>query len=250
MTCERPFTLIIPYYENPQMFSRQWGHLIAFRAAVRQKLHVIFCDDGSPDRPLESELEALSKDQFASLQIFRVDVDVRWNWIACRNIGVHHAKTSWVLMTDIDHLLPEATARRIIEGKLRDDTVYRFARVDAPDMTPTIGKHGEHKPHPNTWLMTKPMFDKVGGYDERFSGFYGTDGEFRDRVRGAAGKDKIVVLPEPMIRVPREVVADAATTRYDRKTQMDHDGVTRIRAKIARERGRPHRLTFPYHRVV
>jgi len=98
--------------------------------------------------------------------------------------------------------------------------------------------------------MTKPMFDKIGGYDERFSGFYGSDGEFRDRVRGAVGKERIIILDEPMIRVPREVVSDAATTRYERKTQADHVGIGKARARIASEGGRPRRLTFPYHRVV
>jgi len=248
MTCERPFTLIFPYYENPAMYLEQFNHLAKFPPALRAKIHLVVCDDGSPDNPAGPDPFAAAG--FGSFQLFRVDVDVRWNWLTCRNIGVHHAKTSWILMTDIDHLIPEATARRIIEGKLRDENVYRFSRVDAPDMKPTIGKHGEHKPHPNTWLMTKPMFDKIGGYDERFSGFYGSDGEFRDRVRGAVGKERIIILDEPMIRVPREVVSDAATTRYERKTQADHVGIGKARARIASEGGRPRRLTFPYHRVV
>jgi hypothetical protein len=106
-----------------------------------------------------------------------------------------------------------------------------------------------YKPHPNSWMMTRKMFDRIGGYDERFSGFYGTDGEFRDRVKANAAR--VIILEEfPLIRVPRELVPDASTTRYGRKEKQDHDGVTRIRAQIAREGGKPKRLSFPYHQVA
>lgn len=261
---KRQVTIIFPYYENPGQLLKQYEALAALPADLRAAIHLIVCDDGSPKDAAAPPVERLvseeesaaasilkdeSTEQFharrrlglASFQLFRVDVDIRWNWITCRNIGVHHAKTAWVLMTDIDHMIPAETARRITGGKLREDNVYRFERVDAPDLTP-------YKPHPNTWMMTRAMFDKIGGYDERFSGFYGTDGEFRDRVRANAAA--VVMLPEVLIRVPREVQADASTTQYERKQPEDREGVTAARRRIATEGGRPHRLTFPYHQVV
>lgn len=256
----RAVTLILPYYENPIMLARQLEHLAALPADVRSALHLVVVDDGSPTNPAKiHELERtiseepprdgfavatggpLSTAGLASFQLFRVEVDVRWNWITCRNIGVHEAKTDWVLMTDIDHLIPEATLRRIQEVKLDERSAYRFSRVDAPDLAP-------YKPHPNSWLMTRRRFDKIGGYDERFSGFYGTDGEFRDRV--TANSRSVIMLDEVLIRVPREVVADASTTVYKRKQPEDHAGVTRIRAEIAKAGGPTKRLSFPYHRVV
>lgn len=240
----RPITLILPYYENPVMLVGQLEYLGGLPAEVRRGVQLIVVDDGSPDHPAEDvgiPAQWQARTAVACFQLFRVDVDVRWNWLTCRNIGVEHAKTEWVLLTDIDHLVPERTWRRLQEHKLNPRNVYRFSRVDAPSLT-------SYKPHPNSWLMTREMFDKIGGYDERFSGFYGTDGEFRDRVRGTA--KEIVMLDEPLIRVPREVVPDASTTRYLRKQPEDHDGVTKVRARIAREGGRPRRLTFAYHQVV
>lgn len=241
----RPFTLILPYYENPTMLLRQLEHMVALPPEVKLGLQVIVVDDGSPDHPLE---ETAFRDFIgaggivsANFQAFRIDVDVRWNWLAARNIGVHHAKTDWVLMTDMDHLVPEKTARRIQEQKLDERNVYRFSRVDAPSFNP-------YKPHPNSWLLTRARMDKIGGYDERFSGFYGTDGEFRDRVK--ANCREIVMLPEPLVRYPREVIADASTTRYGRKEQQDHEGVTRIRAEIEKLGGPTKRLSFPYHAVA
>lgn len=235
---KRDFTLILPYYLNPNQLARQYAALAALPPEVKQHISLIVVDDGSPSTPATLPETNLG---LAKVSLFRVEVDVRWNWLTCRNIGVHHAKTEWVLLTDIDLELPEVTARRIIEQKIRPENVYRFGRLTAPEMTP-------YKPHPNSWLMTRKMFDRIGGYDERFSGFYGTDGEFRDRVKKNASK--IIILEDyPLIRVPRELVPDASTTTYGRKEKQDHEGVTRIRAQIAKEGGPTKRLSFPYHEV-
>lgn len=237
----RPITLVLPYYENPVMLRRQLLHLNGLPEEVRGALHLIVVDDGSQEFNLENYVLADPRAaQLASFKVYRITVDVRWNWIAARNLAVDKATTEWVLLTDIDHLVPEATWRRIQERKVSDRNVYRFSRVDAPDLTP-------YKPHPNSWLMTRKMFDQIGGYDERFSGFYGTDGEFRDRVRATCRE--LVILPEVLIRVPREVVPDASTTRYERKQPEDREGVARVRAMIAKDK-KPHRLTFPWVQLV
>lgn len=236
----RPFTLILPYYENAGMLVEQFNRLSGLPPEIRDALHLIVVDDGSPTSPAEAVANPFA-DKVASFQLFRIEVDVRWNWLAARNIGVHHAPTEWVLLTDIDHVVPERTARRIQEVKLDPARVYRFSRIDAPALTP-------YKPHPNSWLMTRQRFDKIGGYDERFSGFYGTDGEFRDRV--VANSREVVMLDDPLVRYPREVIPDASTTQYGRKEPIDHDGVTRIRAQIARDGGPTLRLSFPYHRIA
>lgn len=243
----RPFTLVLPYYENAGMLALQYTAIAALPAEVRGSLHLIVVDDGSPAAPavapgdVKTNEEAVAELGIASFQLFRIEVDVRWNWLAARNIGVEHAPTDWVLLTDIDHVVPEATARRIQEKKLDPASAYRFSRVDAPDLSP-------YKPHPNSWLLTRDRMDKIGGYDERFSGFYGTDGEFRDRVK--ANSREIIILDEPLVRYPREVQADASTTQYGRKEAQDREGVTKVRAQIAAEGGRPRRLSFPFHRVL
>jgi hypothetical protein len=181
----------------------------------------------------------------ASFRLYRTLVDVRWNWLFCRNLGASEAATDWIFMTDIDHVMPKKTLARLLDvEKLDPKKAYRMSRVDAPAMTP-------YKPHPNTWLMTRDLFDKIGGYDERFSGFYGTDGEFRRRVQDTVGSDGIVILRHTMVRYPREVIADASTTTYGRKEDQDRKNVRRIvmeRADIPDWKTK--RLTFPYERLV
>lgn len=236
----RDITLVLPYYRNTGMLREQQRAWNAYPPEVKPRLHVIVIDDGSPKyRALPEHIEDIG---LASFQLYRTLVDVRWNWLFCRNLGVSKATTEWVLMTDIDHVLPLETLRTLLDGDLDDQAVYRFSRVDAPHLTP-------YKPHPNSWFLTRTMFDRIGGYDERFSGFYGTDAEFRDRVTATARA--VVMLPDVLIRYPREVIADASTTTYGRKEPQDRENVQRIRAERAQlPSWRPLRLTFPYERLL
>ena len=89
------------------------------------------------------------------LSIYRIKVDVRWNQDAARNIAAANAKTQWLLLTDMDHIVSVAAWKRVLETKLYKTLVYRFSRTTLePDL-----KETKYKPHPNSWLMTRAMYD-------------------------------------------------------------------------------------------
>ncbi len=227
-------TIVLPYYENPQFLRRQLAWLGTFPASLRQWLSLIVVDDGSPDAPAQREMTALSP-ELRSMRLFRIDVDVRWNWLAARNIGLHAADDGWCLLTDIDHVIPESTASAVVYGAHDPNTIYGFSRIEHTGETLA--------PHPNSWLMTRDMFWKVGGYDEALSGHYGTDGDWRRRCAATA---PIHILSDRLIR--HEHVGDSSTTHYLRK-QPEDAGVKQIVA--ARGKGwRPKTLSFPYHVVA
>jgi hypothetical protein len=52
-------------------------------------------------------------DGLFAFSLYRMGVDVPWNMDACRNLAASQAKTDWLLLTDIDHLVPEKTWRKI-----------------------------------------------------------------------------------------------------------------------------------------
>jgi hypothetical protein len=239
----RAFTLIVPYYENPDMFREQQRIWRAFKPDVRGALHVVVVDDGSPTFPAKVAIDPATAPSLASFRVFRAKVDVRWNWIFCRNLGADQAKTDWLLMTDMDHVIPAETWLRLMRGKLDPMRAYRLTRVLADGAPHTI--------HPNTWIMTKHMFvNRIGGYDERFSGIYGSDGQFHKRVTSWART--VDVLPEVARLYGPEQIPDACTTAYERKTPMDRERRAEIKAFIAScgSGYQPKRLTFPWERVL
>lgn len=105
-----PTTLVMAYYENASMLQRHYALIRSLPDVLKQHMGVVVVDDGSPTKP------AFAEEIGCGLQVYRMAKDVRWNQDACRNIGVSHAETSWVLMTDMDHLVPWHTWQVVIRG--------------------------------------------------------------------------------------------------------------------------------------
>jgi hypothetical protein len=225
----RRVTLVLPFYENYQFMQRQVEQWLAWSQAIRDHVEVIVVDDGSP-----VPLDPLDVPE-VRLRQFRIDVDVRWNWLAARNIGACHAAGEWLLLTDMDHTIPPTTMDVAVFARLDPAVVYAFQRQEHT---------GEViHPHSASFLMTKALFWKIGGYDEALSGHYGTDGEYRRRLAKHAA---IEILPVPLVR--HEYVGDSSTTRYKRK-QPEDSAVGRLVAA----RGKawtPTLLSFPYHEIT
>lgn len=217
-----PTTLVMAYYENPNMLWRHYDAWASLPTKLRDLMHVIIVDDGSPNSPARPPTPELCRTMW--LQIYRMKKDIRWNQDACRNLGVAHSETEWVLLTDMDHEVPEWVWRTLLLRNWDKTVAYKFRRVSAPDMM-------AYKPHPNSWFMTRKLYDAAGGYDERFAGYYGTDGDFRNRVLEVARE--VIMMKQALVRVPRQVVPDASTTTYLRKQPEDREGIERVMAERA-----------------
>jgi hypothetical protein len=229
----KPLTLIMPYYENPLTLAAHLERWHGWSSAARAHIKAFIVDDGSPVNPAESVLKTV--DCPIPVRLFRIDVDVRWNWLAARNLAFHLADDAWNVVTDIDHIIPPETAEALIWGDHNPRAIYRFSRQEHT---------GEDiAPHPNSWFLTREMYWRIGGHDEALSGHYGTDGEYRRR---AAKTAPIRIMTDKLIR--EEFVGDSSTTRYLRKQPQD-----RAVASIVAARGKdwkPKVLSFPWHEVV
>ncbi len=241
----KPITLIYPYYENPQFLKRQFDHwLVCATGGLTKpnptsgKISVIVVDDGSPTNPA-SEVLGSRIEINNWLRVFRIGVDIRWNWLAARNIGAHHAETEWILLTDMDHVVSHTLLESLVYGKHDPSVVYGFSRLDLKEGQELLA---EITPHPNSWFMTKAKFWEIGGYDESFSGHYGTDGEWRKRIRTKAD---IHILSDYLVR--HEYHGDSSTTHYKRKQPVDRE-VSRI-IKARKPGWKPKVLSFPYTEV-
>lgn len=225
----RPITLVLPFFANLGMLAEQQAVWADYPDWMKALLHVVVVDDCSPKEQCPSAASVTLHD-LASFHIYRLLEKKRWNWLACRNLGAKVARTDWLLLTDIDHVIPASTFERLMRGPLVPEDVYRFKRVTTTGRWPyDVKAQPAYKPHNDTWFLTRKMFfyddgkKFVCGYDSRLSDLYGTSGEFRDRLVAAAHAS--VILDNVIIRYPREIIADASTppSVYTRKGDPAND---------------------------
>lgn len=179
-------TLIVPFYRNCAMLQRQvieWND-------YPPGLQIIVVDDGSPEPALPIVLEHATDTLRERLQVYRIEVDIPWNREGARNLGAHVAMSEWILHVDIDHLLPTAAVRPLLEFSAYAGCWYRFPRwrVGKADETRQKDKidpdvtYGEIHPHIDSYLVERAVYWDIGGYDEDFAGCLGGGTEFLRRL--------------------------------------------------------------------
>jgi glycosyltransferase involved in cell wall biosynthesis len=241
-------TFTYPYYENPGMLKFQLKHWEKYDQEIRDNSEFIIVDDGSPLKPAFAILRDISKN--IKLHLYRVKTDIPWGQSAARNIGVYAAASNWVFMADMDHILDAKNAAKLFNivqsGKLDSDIFYKFKRVSAPKMT-------SYKEHANTYIMHKNLYLKAKGYDEEFIGHYkpSHDGMFKRRLIDIGGECGMLGIT--IIRYGREVISDASTVQFERKTYDSNAEVEflkkRHRQKID-NKIKPLILASPYKRLI
>lgn len=243
-------SLIMPFYDNAGMLALQYEAWAAWKPELSERWRIILVDDGSPT----PAMDVPRPDGLPELQIYRVLEDRPWHQHAARNLGAHVAPDGWMLMTDMDHQLRAKHAGKLVQlldlGHLHDGTAYTLARVEADTGEPTLGRDLRPKPHPNSFVMSRETYWRIGGYDEDFCGTYGTDGLFRTRMRERVGVSHLKNVP--LTRYWRELVPDASTRTLERKEGRDPGAKKLVRQRKAAE-GRTHQivtLNFPWERVL
>lgn len=249
----KPITLIKPYFENPRFLAAEMSRFRHYWPDhLRQQWSLIVVDDVS-DHPAEDVLRGA--DLALKTRLFRMHPPkVRWNWLGARNIGAHEADDGWLLITDMDHVVPPSTADALVYGKHDPSVVYGFSRRDytgAPMEASVVPDSPEQEladsvdrnPHSASFFMTRRMFWTIKGYDERYSGFYGSDGPYRRRLARHA---KIQILTDRLIC--HEKKGDSGTTTFGRKEPYDA-GIAKIHALVKAD-PKPKVLSFPYHEVT
>jgi hypothetical protein len=179
-------TLIVPYYRNAAMLRRQAQEWEEYPSEIK----IVVVDDASPE-PARPIIEWVPM-----VQLYRICQDVPWNRGGARNLGATVADTEWIMHIDIDHILPAACAATMMSQHWPPNAAhwYRFrrfrvGRADATRRKDAIAddvKFGEIKPHGDSYLCTRELYWRVGGYDEDYSGCLGGGSPFLRQLERAA----------------------------------------------------------------
>jgi glycosyltransferase involved in cell wall biosynthesis len=164
-------SIVFAYYSNPKMLRYQVEQYGKFDPAVLKQCEILVIDDASPSDPAA---EVVVGFKALPLSVFRIDKDKPWNQDAARNIGAFEATGKFLLLTDIDHTVPEESIKALLA---MGDTnqVHSLAR-EAHFFDKVVKSHG------NSYFMSKAKYWEIGGYDEDFWGAYGSDVLFRKRI--------------------------------------------------------------------
>ena len=212
-------TLVYPYYNNPETLAHHAQHWATLPRWMNDALRIRVIDDGS-SAPAAEVLAPTS----ATTELYRIKVDKPWNQHGARNLAAHVATSDedWLLMVDMDILVPEPVVSYLLQAKLDSRVHYTFRR-DRADGRPW-------KPAFNVFLATKRSFWNAGGYDEDFCGSYGGDGFFVRALRRVA---PAVPLNQSLIAL-NDFVSDCSTSILGRHASEFRDEYARrVEAKRA-----------------
>jgi hypothetical protein len=176
-------TLVYSYYNNNLCLERQLKLWTELPQELIRRIEFLLVDDGSPQPAM------VASDCLMNLTLVRIKEDIPWNQPGARNLGLKLAEGEWAIASDIDHLFPGEGLSQILSMTKDPDSVYYFGRKREDGSA----KH----PHPNSFLVHRKTFWKVGAYDEDFCGHHGKDDIFlRLRFEHAC---RIVQLEEPTL---------------------------------------------------
>jgi len=172
-------SIIFPVLNSHEIVRRQDLHFA--KMGLPNDIEILYIDDGS-DPPIESPHVA-----------YRTNDTRPWTWALARNRGAKIAKGEYMLMADLDYIIPKDVIMTIYDfdgdymgfrrefgvldenGKLTQDLDtlcaygfpkerYRTRRFKVP-------------PHPNHFVIRRDLFFDMGGYREDLVGKQYPQGE-------------------------------------------------------------------------
>lgn len=155
---------VLPVYlDGPYIFLLE--HLLrtynAYSRDILDRVQFVIVDDGSPT-PV-----SIPHDIDLNILLLRINEDIPWTQPGARNLGVVYSRSDKVLLTDLDHQIPEQTFAYVLKMRNPKRAIFRMRRIDE--------RGCPIKPHPNTFVLSRARFLLYYGYDEDFSGHYGFD---------------------------------------------------------------------------
>lgn len=159
-------TIIQTYYDDPSFLRQAIEHWKKFTVPVK----IILVDDGSEKYPAIDTMEHYRVGRNVSL--YAVEENIGFNSHGCRNLGAAVAKTDWLIFLDIDHFISPEDLQKIYHMDLDQNFWYSFKTSHNNNIFPSM----------NSFMCSKDMFEKGGGYNESWTPHHYGDREFLDMM--------------------------------------------------------------------
>jgi glycosyltransferase involved in cell wall biosynthesis len=169
-------SIVIPVLNSAEVVRRQ---LLHFSRIDMPDTELIIVDDGS-DPPLESlvleTLRAVGSEM--RLKIHATNDKRPWTWALARNAGARIATGEYLLMFDVDHIVPGPAIRFLREhtyqkvqfirefGVLDENGKLTQDRQVLADYGLPLDKGLSLGPLPNNFAIRRELFWELGGYRE------------------------------------------------------------------------------------
>ena len=174
-------TLVLSYFDQAEVLEQHLAQWESYSPNIRASVNFMIVDDCSqlPAKDVLNNFGPLD----ISIKVYRVLDDLYCNIAGGRNLGASECSTEWMLILDMDTMVPELLIKKMLRltQKNRPATAYRFNRT-VPD-NPGHEKNGV--PHPAVCLIRQKDYWAIGGCEVDLVGNYGyTDPCFWLRAKG------------------------------------------------------------------
>lgn len=243
-------TIAIPYYEAPEMLRVHLKYWRQYPEPIASRVSIVLVDDGSPMHPAE---EVLQSEELPKVRIslYRIEENIPWNHGGARNLAMYRSsRKEFIVSTDIDLVMPVLSMLALLKMPLDRNKIYIPARM-------YMNGEEQWKPgkrHKESFIMTREMFWRIGGFDEDFSGYWnGVFTPFRMAQKRVAEN---IMLDDVYLLNYADLVHDATVTEWGREeSQFD----IRLKPDLRKRQLRASRprhykpqkpLRFKWHRVT
>ena len=234
------FTIVLSYYENPNMLKENIRIWNTYSKKVKENIKIILVDDGSPVYPAEEIIQQSSVKDI-DLELFRIIDDKKWNQDGARNLAMKHAH-GFCLLSDIDHILDNKNAENLIDSdmKWKEDTIYFINRIFTKKSKQKLGckdkiyNDNDHNLHffINVFFIHTDLYWKIGGYDESYVGYYGSDRMFRKKIYNIVKKYEWMPKNIMLWVYTSADIHDSYTSKLDRTVPSDETFMELSKKKI------------------
>lgn len=150
--------VIVPFYKSVKSSIEQEfiNEFSAMSESILKETQLVVVDDCSLV-PLDIKIE----NKNLNFELYRIDTDIEWNVGGAKNLGAHVSNCEKLLFMDADHSICEDKIKYLIDYKIKDNEHIILMR----------GKIGA----PGIFCTTVKRFIELNGFDEQFSGHYGSE---------------------------------------------------------------------------